>query len=205
MSHQEFQSQAVDRILSEDSILQLIKDLASAFGRPNYVGVYEGLLTKKPQKGFRLMKHCVQNHCMVSFKQQNYFMCISIADLDHKYVLAMCIRNAGGDQNRTERLLSLIGGLSGVEQGREIVQFLALMGKKVVSEKSDENKSCFSVPKEMLDGSLFNKLPREDCPRISYRSQFAFDAAPGTDLPLISKYIHPEKYVVVKVCFKNTM
>lgn len=122
--------------------------------------------------------------------------CASIADLDHKYVLAMCIRNAGGDQIRTERLLSLIGGLSGVEQGREIVQFLALMGKRVVNEKSDENKSCFSVPKEMLDGSLFNKLPREDFPRISYRSQFAFDAAPGTDLPLISKYIHPVKYVV---------
>jgi hypothetical protein len=54
MSHQEFQSQAVDRILSEDSILQLIKDLASAFGKPNYVGIYEGLLTKKPQKGLRI-------------------------------------------------------------------------------------------------------------------------------------------------------
>jgi hypothetical protein len=72
MSHQEFQSQAVDRILSEDSILQLIKDLASAFGRPNCVAVYEGLLTKKPQKGLKLMKHCVQNHCMFFFKQRNY-------------------------------------------------------------------------------------------------------------------------------------
>jgi hypothetical protein len=123
-------------------------------------------------------------------------LCASFADLDHKYVLSLCIRNAGGDKRRTERLLSLIGGLSGVERGREIVQFLALMGKRVVNEKSDEKNRCFSVPKEMLDGSLFSKLPREDCPRISYRSQFAFDAEPGTDLPLISKFMHPEKYVV---------
>lgn len=83
-----------------------------------------------------------------------------------------------------------------MDRGREIVQFLALMGKKVKNEKSDDKTRFFSIPEEMLDRSLFKKLPREDCPTTFYRSQFAFDAAPGTDLPLISKFIHPEKYVV---------
>lgn len=124
-------------------------------------------------------------------------------DLDQKYILSLCIRNAGGDQSNTERLLSLIGGLSELEQGREIVQFMALMGKRVKDEKSKEKIGFFSVPKNMLDGSLFNKSPREDCPRTFYRSKFAFNAAPGTDLPLISKFIHPEKYAIVYACDKN--
>lgn len=58
--------------MSEDSILQLIKDLANVFGgtkTTNYLGVYEGLLTKKPQKGWGI---CV--NYLIIFQTHMYYI-----------------------------------------------------------------------------------------------------------------------------------
>lgn len=73
MSHQadeyDVQSQAVERILSDDSILQLAKDLAIAAGgkkSTDFIGVYEGLLTKKPHKGRRVFVY-IQKFCSLLF------------------------------------------------------------------------------------------------------------------------------------------
>jgi len=87
----------------------------------------------------------------------------------------------------------LISSLSGLENGREIVQFLALMGKKGTEKPKSEKTKFFSCPKEMLDGSLFARPPLEEGSTEFYRSTFAFSSQPGTNLPLCSKFLNLKK------------
>ncbi|XP_059480141.1 gamma-tubulin complex component 6 [Neocloeon triangulifer] len=180
------ESQETLDILSQKSILELTKSLASC-------------LTKKRKASDEAKITHLQVYEKLLSKRSNQ-------DLYGDEILTMCIKNANHNEQTTNRLLSLIAQLSTVENGREIVQFLALMGRKV-DKKDSPNESgkrkgvgIFHCPQEMLDGSLFSQPPCPGKDKEFYRSwkDFDFNAEPGTNLPTASKFLKLKKKEVVK-------
>ncbi|CAB3376847.1 Hypothetical predicted protein [Cloeon dipterum] len=173
-SEEQDETREILEILSEDSILLLTKKLASSLnrarngqaGKVTHLKIYEGLLSKR-----------------------------SSQDPDGDEILSLCIKNADHDAQTTNRLLKLIAQLSNVERGREIIQFLALMGSKKKQKNPEKqidvprarNVGIFHCPAEMLDGSRFAELSLQKA-KDFYRTSFSFDAEPGSNLPQCSKF-----------------